>query len=363
MNDLKIDLKNMHERDLHPFLVIYLSKVMNIHSKTIYHETSIKTSKGKSEWLHPDIVGFDLPVANLDEKVLELCGKFSISRATIYSFELKKIITVETLREQFFQTVSNSSWANEGYLVAVDINTDDLELMQEINRLSTAFGIGVIKLNLENPLLTKIIVPSKRKDVLDAETMNKLATINPDFKEFVQIVLKSININQVIYNGLDKVISLDSIKIPSFKNKKNEDDKSNRIYTDISKNITILNDSRFEFIDVSTSLDVTGRVPLFIKLNNQKKDVSSWKDIYLLLCDYLINIDKQKFIDMSNEVKGKKRLYLSKNKNDLRMPYYIKSIDLYLEVNLSSKSILNIMKSMIDFYCLDENILSIYIKK
>ena len=138
----KIDLKNIHERELHPFLVKYLAKKMNIYTKTIFHEVSTKAGRGKSEWLHPDIVGFDLPVENWNEKILELYRNFDVSRATLYSFELKKSITLETLREQFFQAVSNSSWANEGYLVGVDIDTNDIELMQEIHRLSSAFNIG-----------------------------------------------------------------------------------------------------------------------------------------------------------------------------------------------------------------------------
>ncbi|WP_211274637.1 hypothetical protein [Anaerobacillus arseniciselenatis] len=32
-------------------------------------------------------------------------------------------------REVFFQAVSNSSWANEGYLVAVDIDTSNDNLI------------------------------------------------------------------------------------------------------------------------------------------------------------------------------------------------------------------------------------------
>ena len=43
-------------------------------------------------------------------------------------------------RESFFQAVSNSSWANEGYLVAAEIIQDD-ELLSELECLSIAFGI------------------------------------------------------------------------------------------------------------------------------------------------------------------------------------------------------------------------------
>lgn len=212
MGERKIDLKNIHERELHPFLVIYLAKKMNIYTKTIFHEVSTKTGRGKSEWLHPDIVGFDLPVRNWSEKVLELCGNFTINRATLYSFELKKSITLETLREQFFQAVSNSSWANEGYLVGVDIDTNNQELMQEINRLSSAFNIGIIKLNLLDVYSSEVIVPAKKKDKLDGETMNKLFDINKDFREFVKIVLDSIKINQIVHHGLDNVLPADKLK-------------------------------------------------------------------------------------------------------------------------------------------------------
>ncbi|MFR1317155.1 MAG: hypothetical protein ACLSBN_15920 [Clostridium perfringens] len=175
---------------------------MNIYSKTIYHESSTKGNKGKNEWLHPDVVGFNLPVENWSEKVLELCGNFSINRATVYSFELKKTITLESLREQFFQAVSNSSWANEGYLVGVDIDVKNLELIQEINRLSSAFGIGVIKLNLNNCEESEILFPAKRKSELEGETMNKLFTINSDFKDFVQAVLDSIKINLIVISSI-----------------------------------------------------------------------------------------------------------------------------------------------------------------
>ena len=50
-------------------------------------------------------------------------------------------------RESFFQAVSYSSWANEGYLVAAEIIQDD-ELLSELECLSIAFGIGIIQLDI-----------------------------------------------------------------------------------------------------------------------------------------------------------------------------------------------------------------------
>lgn len=43
-----------------------------------------------------------------------------------------------------FQAVSNSSWANEGYLVV--LQEIDSEVLSELRRLNQSFGIGVIKL-------------------------------------------------------------------------------------------------------------------------------------------------------------------------------------------------------------------------
>lgn len=44
-------LKNLHERDIHPFLVRYLAKKLNVYSKTIYHESSTKGNKANNIWM------------------------------------------------------------------------------------------------------------------------------------------------------------------------------------------------------------------------------------------------------------------------------------------------------------------------
>jgi hypothetical protein len=38
---------------------------------------------------------------------------------------MKKNLNFTNLREYYFQAVSNSSWANEGYIVALDIDEDE----------------------------------------------------------------------------------------------------------------------------------------------------------------------------------------------------------------------------------------------
>ena len=52
-------------------------------------------------------------------------------------------------------------------------------------RLNNAFGIGIIKLNVENIEQSEIIIPSRINDSIDWETVDRLVEVNPDFKNFV----------------------------------------------------------------------------------------------------------------------------------------------------------------------------------
>ena len=100
---------------------------------------------------------------------------------------MKKSLNFENLREYYFQAVSNSSWANEGYLVTLDIDESD-EFMDEIRRLNNAFGIGVIKLNSINIAESEIVFPAKVNELLDWDTINRLIEDNIDFKEFTETI-------------------------------------------------------------------------------------------------------------------------------------------------------------------------------
>ena len=163
------------ERDLHPVLVAYL-KQKGIYAKTIYHENS-KNIHGQ-QWIHPDIVGVNF--AKFSQKECQNFFKATSSQnaADLYSYELKKRISSDTeLKQYFFQAVSNSSWANYGYLVALDVADG---LREELDRLCNSFGIGFILLGEETSILYQA-----RKHELDFTTMDKLCSINPQFCEFL----------------------------------------------------------------------------------------------------------------------------------------------------------------------------------
>ena len=196
--DKGMDRLNYNERDLHPLLVkaVYTHPHFKCYCKTIFHEASVKKKKGYNQWLHPDIVGIYFPFKDYISETRKLQEAFKIGSFKLFSFELKIDITFQNLREYYFQAVSNSSWANEGYLVALNIE-DDPALKDELRRLNNSFGIGIIQLNAENIELSEIVLPAKEKELLDWETINRLAEDNPDFKNFIEYLAEDIQVGKV----------------------------------------------------------------------------------------------------------------------------------------------------------------------
>ena len=175
------------ERSLHRLLANYLLE-HNIHSKTIFHESSNRADQAQ-KWVHPDMVGVEYNEFQETATRSLLKAAETKEYIALYSYELKRsIVNDHQLKEYYFQALSNSSWANYGYLVAFEISDD---VMEEMARLNRAFGIGVIKLSPYSDD-TKEIFPAKRNE-LDYYTIDKLCRINPDFKNFVTKATKVIN--------------------------------------------------------------------------------------------------------------------------------------------------------------------------
>lgn len=202
------------ERDLHPILAYFINSNPNFNAlpKTIYHEISQKNSKGLDKWLYPDMVGVSFEKFNSDEtyKFLE---KFQNIPVKFYSFEIKKEINVSNFREYYFQAVSNSSWANEGYLVALDIDESDEELTMLMAKTALSFGIGVLSLDSENIDQSKIIAPAKFKELLDFSLIDELSQKNKNFQNFIKTVNEYDIKNEIRYKGeFDKILNSEEIK-------------------------------------------------------------------------------------------------------------------------------------------------------
>jgi len=199
---------NFKERDLHPVLTYFayatptFSRGRAIITKTLMHEKSKKT--GYSEWTHPDMVGFSIPLEDWSQDMLSLNELTERNALVFYSFELKKHVDKNNYRESFFQAVSNSSWAHQGYLVTAQLADDD-DLMAELERLAVSFGIGIIVLSLENVSDSYVVFQARVKKDLDWETMNKLSEQNEDFRRFIQSVKIDVTSRKIHKSEYDAV--------------------------------------------------------------------------------------------------------------------------------------------------------------
>ncbi len=183
--------KIVHERNLHPFLtyMAFFNENLKCYTKTIFHEGSLKSPKGIDRWLYPDMVGVRFLHAELsNENLIAFSKKFDTLPVKLVSFELKKEISVNNCREYYFQAISNSSWANEGYLVGHHIDTHNLKLMDLLKRLNASFGIGVIDLRTDENK-SAILLNAKYKEKIDYTVALELSEKNEEFSGFLKSVV------------------------------------------------------------------------------------------------------------------------------------------------------------------------------
>lgn len=186
------------ERSLHRLLSSYLKNAA-VYTKTIYHEQS-NAKDSNQKWIHPDIVGVEFLKLKNETSQNFLKSINRLDTFKISSYEIKREVRTDSeLKEAFFQAVSNSSWANYGYLVAFDFSDN---LTDEISRLNQLFGIGIIELNA-NPYKSKILFPATYRN-LDFKTIDKLCKINHEFERFIEYVEKTMSANEKYLRGAEK---------------------------------------------------------------------------------------------------------------------------------------------------------------
>lgn len=186
-NSERSDEPSLLEQEFYPLLISYLSSELHLYSMRIRENCSGNTrGAGGNQWLHPDIVAME-PVDRRWGKHIRHCAKINGSTSVrLWPFEVKKTLTLGNVRKCFFQAVSNSSWAHEGYLVATAIADERVE--QELRMLSSLHGIGVILLDPENPSESEMFLPAQRRVDADWQSIDRLAKENKDFQECMELV-------------------------------------------------------------------------------------------------------------------------------------------------------------------------------
>lgn len=206
-----ISSANLKEADLYPLLAhfLWVGPVMNrVYPKRIDEKTSSNNlGPGANEWLHPDMVGLEDLMAEWQPQIQDCAEKAGDQRARLWSFEVKLRVSRSSVRRDYFQAVSNSSWANFGYLVAKQIDGDvEAELMM----LHGLHGIGVIELDVTSPAESTVLIPARERGAVDWITSNRLAKENKDFRAFVKLVSAFYKTHETSEKEWDKPVSISS---------------------------------------------------------------------------------------------------------------------------------------------------------
>lgn len=183
----KIKGSFVKEHDLYPMLSEFLWSELELYSKRIDEKRSRNSrGAGGNKWLYPDLVGMGDLSSDWHSEIKDCVKQYADKKTKLWSFEVKILINRSNLREVFFQAVSNSSWANFGYLVASEI--EGANTLKELRMLASLHGIGFMRLDVENPSESQIMIPAKERFEVDWDTANRLTEENKDFLEFIKLI-------------------------------------------------------------------------------------------------------------------------------------------------------------------------------
>ncbi len=135
-----------------------------------------KESPISNLWKYPELVLVDWETGgspdeemSLDETMLSFKQRLGISPFKLHAARLRIQPSLQTFREDFFQTLAVSMWAQGGELIyAAPI--EDEALADSLRRLSAAFGIGVISFGLTPEALDELPRPANILNAHPRET-------------------------------------------------------------------------------------------------------------------------------------------------------------------------------------------------
>lgn len=326
MSDIPGVEKKFLEKNMHSLFAKFL-RAQSIFPKTINANKSSNSVKGDLEWTNPDIVSVEVISSLYSEKnqsglLIEKIRKISTPQIRIVSYELKLDLRLSDLKQKYFQAVSNSSWANKGYLVVLDVDDSD-EMKKELERLVKSFGIGIYVFNknsLEEKVDNKDLFyiyegyESVNKNVLEFDFIKKLyESNNRDFIDFL-------NATYSLNDSIGDKVAFESISKAQF------DDCStfyhdmelvkeyfgilqplNNFKLDFSKSLLGYEDYKdFDWMDE----DWTSKSFRGLQYAGKYYSITSGNTMYLTICSILYSLNKNVFDLYNKQERGvtKKRV-------------------------------------------------------
>lgn len=106
-----------------------------------------------------------------------------------------------------------------------------------------------------------------------------------------------------------------------------------------------------EEYSIMDNVDVTGYKPTALIIDNDRIPISSWKDMLVEMCDFLLNFDRELFYSLLDNKNFRK--LISRNADDIRKEEQLAE-GLYLETNLNANDILNYVRLLTTEFDMEE---------
>jgi hypothetical protein len=143
-----------------------------------------KDSPISNLWKYPELVLVDWETGGspdeemaLDETMLAFKQRLGISPFRLHAARLRIQPSLQTYREDFYQTLAVSNWAQGGELIyAAPI--EDEALADSLRRLSAAFGVGVVSFGLTPESLDELPRPANILNAHPRETEAIMAKLD-----------------------------------------------------------------------------------------------------------------------------------------------------------------------------------------
>lgn len=141
-----------------------------------FREAFSKDSPISNLWKFPELVLIDWETGGapdeemaLDETMLSLKQRLGIPPFRLHAARLRILPSLQTYREDFFQTLAASMWTQGGELIyAAPI--EDEALADSLRRLSSTYGVGVVSFGLDAEALDDLPRPANILNAHPRET-------------------------------------------------------------------------------------------------------------------------------------------------------------------------------------------------
>jgi hypothetical protein len=128
----------------------------------IEHTKGTRQAGGINKWKFPDVVLVKWEVGEITDRgfrlakdLLEVKRSLGEQPFRLTSVELKVELTASTLREAFFQCVSNSKWAHSAQLTVACRLADEV-VAEELRRLGASYDLSVVSFGLDTQILESL---------------------------------------------------------------------------------------------------------------------------------------------------------------------------------------------------------------